>query len=93
MMDSDTQHILKHFMIYYLFSSSSILFTKCKREFFSFFRSGDRSGLGSGVDPVDRVLPRFFIGNDLPLKLLRTFSLALRNNPNLFKNTFLQLEF
>ena len=44
--------------------------------------SGDGSGVGT--------LSKFFIGKNLPLKLLRTFSLAPRINPQLFqkKNPF-----
>ena len=38
------------------------------------------SGVGSRVG----ILSEFFIGSDLLLKLLRTFSLALKNNPKLF---------
>ena len=37
------------------------------------------SGVGSGVG----ILSRFFIGDNLLLKLLRTFSPALNNNPKL----------
>ena len=54
--------------------------------------SGVDSGVGSvassGVDSHIRSLSNFFIRN----KLLRTFSLALKNNPKLFlKKLFFQL--
>ena len=45
--------------------------------------SGSGSGAGSGS----------FIGNILPLKLLRIFSLALISNPAFFKKIFFQLVF
>ena len=56
----------------------------------SFATSGSVSGTaaGSGVE----ILSKFFIGNNLILKLLRTFSLALNNNPKIFlKYFFLQV--
>ena len=45
------------------------------------------SGGGSRVE----VLSNFFIGINLLLKLSRTFSVALNNNPKLFKKTFFQV--
>ena len=39
------------------------------------------------------ILSQFFIRNNLLLKLLRTFSLALNNNPKLFKKYFLSSAF
>ena len=41
-------------------------------------------GVGSRVG----ILSEFFIGNNMLLKLLRTFPVALTNNTKLFKNTF-----
>ena len=46
--------------------------------------SGFGSAVGSVVGWLVGILSNFFIGNNLPLKLLRTFSLALNNNPKLF---------
>ena len=45
-----------------------------------------RSGAGSAVGSVCGILSSSFIGNILPSRLLEIFSLALRNNPMLFKN-------
>ena len=42
------------------------------------------SNVGSRVE----VFSKLFIGNNLLLKLLRTFFLALKNNPKLFKKYF-----
>ena len=41
-----------------------------------------RSLAGFSVDSRTGILSNFFIGNNLLLKLLRTFSLALNNNPD-----------
>ena len=53
----------------------------------SFATSGvvsiDNSGVGSCVE----ILSKLFIENNLLLKLLRTFSLAFKNNPKLFTKT------
>ena len=46
--------------------------------------SGVGSAAGSGVG----ILSKFFLRNNLLLKLLRTFSLILNNNPKLFKKDF-----
>ena len=37
------------------------------------------------------ILSKLFLGNNLLLKLLVTFSLALNNNPNLSEKTFFQV--
>ena len=54
--------------------------------------SGSVAGFGSvvvsGVGSRVGILSKFFIGNNLPLKLLRTLSPALNNNPTLFKKYF-----
>ena len=56
----------------------------------SFVTSG--SVAGSGVGSCVVILSKFFIGNNLLLKLLRAFSLALNNSPQLCKkfSTFFQ---
>ena len=46
---------------------------------------------GSGVGSRVGVLFKFFSGNNLLLNLLRTFSLALNDNPKLFKKYFFQV--
>ena len=53
--------------------------------------SGVGSPAGSGVDCHVGRLSKFFIGNNLPLKLLRTFALTLNNDPKLFKKSFFQV--
>ena len=53
------------------------------QSYFRFFSLGVCSGACSGA------CSRSFIGNNLILKLLRTFSLTLNNNPRLFKKDFL----
>ena len=40
--------------------------------------------VGFSIDSRTGILSNFFIGNNLLLKLLRTFSLALNNNPDWF---------
>ena len=40
---------------------------------------------GCGVGSLVGILSGFFIGNNLLLIVLRTFSIALNNNPKLFK--------
>ena len=40
------------------------------------------------VGSLAGILSKFFIGNNLLLKLLRNFSLALNSNPKLFKKYF-----
>ena len=47
------------------------------------------SGVGSRVG----ILSKFLIGNNLLLKLFRTFSLALNNNPKLFKKNSFSIAF
>ena len=51
------------------------------------------SGVGSGVGSRVTSLSKLFIENILLLKLLRTFSLALYNNPKLFKKYFFKSVF
>ena len=46
------------------------------------------SGVGVGAGLRVRILSKLFIGNNLLLKLLRIFFLALNNNPKLFKKDF-----
>ena len=46
------------------------------------------SATGSGVGSRVGILSKFFIGNNLLLKLLRTFSLALNNNPKISRKDF-----
>ena len=43
---------------------------------------------GPSVGSCVGILCKFFIGNNLLLKVLRTFSLALNTNPKLFKTFF-----
>ena len=38
-------------------------------------------------------LSRFFISNNLFLKLLRTFSLVVKSNPILFRKSFFSIDF
>ena len=52
--------------------------------------SGGGSAAGSGVGWHVGILSTFFIENNQLLKLLRTFSLALNNNPKLFKKDFFE---
>ena len=53
--------------------------------------SGASSGVGYSVGSHLEILSKFFIGHNLLLNLLRNFSLALKDNPKLFKKTFFQL--
>ena len=55
--------------------------------------AGFGSVVGSGVGSHVGILSKFSIGNNLPLKLLRTLSPALNNNPKLFKKYFLSSVF
>ena len=48
---------------------------------------------GSVTDSVSDAVSGFFVENTLPLKLLRSFSLALIINPAFFKKIFFQLVF
>ena len=52
------------------------------------FASAASSGVGSAAGWRVGYLSKSFVGNNLLLKLLRTFCFALNNNPKLFKNTF-----
>ena len=60
------------------------------RLLFAFVGSvaGSGSVVGFVVSTRVGILSKFFIGNNQFLKLLRTFSLALNNNPKLFKKDF-----
>ena len=53
--------------------------------------SGGGSGSGSGASPSLRISSRSFIWNILLLKPLRTFYLAGRINPTLFRKDFIHL--
>ena len=53
--------------------------------------AGFCAGAGSGACLGAGIV--FFIGNILILKLLRIFSLALRNNPMLFRKDLFSLSF
>ena len=46
------------------------------------------SGVGYGVGSHLEILSKFFIEHNLLLNLLRNFSLALKDNPKLFKKRF-----
>ena len=52
---------------------------------------GSAAGFDVGCGVV--ILSKFFIGNNLFLKLFGTFPLALNNNPKLFKKYFFQAFF
>ena len=58
--------------------------------FVAFVNSVSTSGSvsGSGADSRDSLYLIFFVGNILLLKLLRTSSLALKDNPKLLKKRF-----
>ena len=94
--------IFSKYLLFYILSSFLISFQNfsqnCNEDILrlvfafvgSFATSGSVPGTaaGSGVE----ILSKFFIGNNLILKLLRTFSLALNNNPKIFlKYSFLQV--
>ena len=55
--------------------------------------SGSVAVSGSVAGPGVGMLSKYFVGNNLCLKLLRTFSLALNNNPTLFKKYFFSSAF
>ena len=55
--------------------------------------SGSVAVSGSVAGPGVGMLSKYFVGNNLRLKLLRTFSLALNNNPKLFKKYFFSSAF
>ena len=83
------------FHYFYLFPSTIILFINSYCNFnlnFSCLVGVDFAvcfGVGSPVG----ILSNFFIGNNLLLKLLKTFSLELSNNPKLLTYfvTFLKI--
>ena len=56
---------------------------------------GSIAGFVVGSDLVSciRISPKFFIWNNMLLKLLRTVSLSLNTNPKLFEKTIFQLCF
>ena len=99
MMETHNQDILLIFAHLYFFSSFLILFTNSLRNLneqplhliyaFVFFVATSGSVAGPGVG----MLSKYFVGNNLRLKLLRTFSLALNNNPKLFKKYFFSSAF
>ena len=62
-------------------------------NFLCLFSSVASSGVGSCVGSRVIILYKFFFGDNLLLKLLRAFSLALNNKPKLFKKTLFQLFF
>ena len=66
------------------------IFCICFFTFVAFVGSVATSGSveGSGVNSRVEILSTFFIANNLLLKLLRIFFLALNNNPKLFKKDF-----
>ena len=80
-----------------------ILFKKSFRNFnedilrlvfvFSAFAVFVGSVATSGVGSCVGRLSKFLIGNNLLLKLIKTFSLALNNNPKLFKKDFFSSDF
>ena len=59
---------------------------------FAFVAFVDTSGsvAGSGVGSRVGILSKFFIANNLLLKLFRNFFLTLNNNPKLYKKDFFQ---
>ena len=81
-------------MLFYILYSFLISFQKFSRSFnedilrlvfafvgfFATSCSVSGTAAGSGVE----IWSKFFIGNNLILKLLRPFSLALNNNPKIF---------
>ena len=85
-------------MLNYIFSSFLILFKNSSRNFkedilclvfvFVAYVGYVGSVATSGVGSRAGILSKFFIGNNLLLKLLRAFSLALNNIPKLFKKDF-----
>ena len=62
-------------------------------DYVATFGAGSVAGSAalSGAGSRAKVSFEFFIGNNLLLKLLRTFFLALNNNTKLFKRDFFQL--
>ena len=62
----------------------SLINSCCNFHLDFLFLVGVFSAAGSAAGSCVRIVSKFFIGNNLLLKLLRTFSLALNNNPKLF---------
>ena len=92
------------YLLIYIFSSLLISFKiiSCNFNeyvfhlsfaFIAFIGSAATSGsvAGSGVGSSVEISSIFFVGNNLMLKLLRTFSLALSNNTKSFKKDFFQM--
>ena len=98
-METHNQDILLIFAHLYFFSSFLILFKNSLHNFnedplhliyaFVFFVATS----GSVAGPVVGMLSKYFVGNNLRLKLLRTFSLSVNNNPKLFKKYFFSSAF
>ena len=78
-MDYDTSNNSE---IFFLSAIISFINSCCNFNLDFFCLVGSVSSFG--VDSRVGILSKFFIGNSLLLKLLRTFSLALNNNPKLF---------
>ena len=76
-----------------LFKNSSCSFTedilRLVFDFVPFAGFVASSGVGSHVE----IWFKFFIGNNLLLKVLRTFSLAVNNNHKLLKKDFFSSDF
>ena len=92
------------YLLIYIFSSLLISFKiiSCNFNeyvfhlsfaFIAFIGSAATSGsvASSGVGSSVEISSIFFVGNNLMLKLLRTFSLALSNNTKSFKKDFFQM--
>ena len=60
---------------------------------FAFVGSGSNSASGAGSGSGVSIGILYFIGNILLLKLLRTLSLAPKNNPMLFRKYFFSIDF
>ena len=63
----------------------------CSSNLYFFYLVGSAAGSGFGLRVG--IFSKFFIGNNLLLKLLRTLSLALNNNPKLFKKNSFSIAF
>ena len=77
-------NIIPKYLVIYIFlpAISSFINSYCNfdLDFLCLVDSGASSCVGSDCSRVE-VLYKFFIGNNLLLKIFRTFSLALKNNP------------
>ena len=94
--------IWKHFIsciFLSLLTSSLISCCSFNLDFLCLVGVGSGSAFGVGSAAVSGVglrvgyLSKFFMGNNLLLKLLRTFSLGLNDNPMLFKKDFISSVF